>query len=169
MSEDIAALFRRLTLGVYVVGVAEGSERDAFTAAAIAQASYKPLVLSVAINPEHASYPLLRAGGTFTVSVLARNQMELARHFGTQTRHAVDKLQGVAWRPGRRGAPILEAALAYFDCVVVTEMPAGDHRIVLGRVVAGALLDPGAEPLVYADTNDLDGSAALYPDHFPDA
>jgi flavin reductase (DIM6/NTAB) family NADH-FMN oxidoreductase RutF len=167
MTTNVAAVFRRLTLGVYVAGVAQGCERDAFTAAAIAQASYEPLMLSMAINPQHASYPLLLGGETFAVSVLGKHQIELARHFGTQTGDHVDKLQGVAWRPGCRGAPILEIALAYFDCIVTADMPAGDHRIVLGRVVAGALRDPEAVPLLYAQTKDLDGSAALYPDQFP--
>ena len=53
---DIVALFRRLTMGVYAVGVTDGQRRDAFTAAWIMQASFNPLMLAVSINPDNASY-----------------------------------------------------------------------------------------------------------------
>jgi flavin reductase (DIM6/NTAB) family NADH-FMN oxidoreductase RutF len=166
MNQHIVALFRQLTLGVYVIGVADGSKRDAFTAASVMQASYRPLLLAIAINPEHASYPLLRSGGTFAVSVLGRHQMQHARHFGTASRHDVNKRGGERWRAGRLGAPILEAAIGFFDCAVEAQTPAGDHQIVLGRVLDGAMLDAHGMPLAYADTGDLDHSAALYPQGF---
>jgi flavin reductase (DIM6/NTAB) family NADH-FMN oxidoreductase RutF len=163
---EIAALFRRLTLGVYVVGVADGDERDAFTAAWVMQVSFAPLLLALSINPEHASYPLLQAGGGFTVNVLKQGQQDLARRFGTRSGRDENKLAGIRWRPGRTGAPILEEGLAYFDCELSGEMGAGDHDLTLGRVVGGRLLDPDAAPLVYGDTGDMDGSSVLYPRKF---
>jgi flavin reductase (DIM6/NTAB) family NADH-FMN oxidoreductase RutF len=166
MKSDMAALFRRITLGVYVIGVAGRSARDAFTAASVSQASYQPLTLSLAINPKHASYPLLQESGAFAVNVLGENQIELARHFGTAPPTGTDKMQGHAWRRGQLGAPLLESALAWFECRVVGEMPAGDHHLVLGRVVGGELRHPTVEPLHYARTGNLDGSEQLYPDQF---
>ena len=55
MSDSIAALFQRLTQGVYVVGVARGETRDAFTAAWVMQVSYDPLLLALSINANHSS------------------------------------------------------------------------------------------------------------------
>jgi flavin reductase (DIM6/NTAB) family NADH-FMN oxidoreductase RutF len=163
---DISELFHRLTAGVYIVGVAEGEKRDAFTAAWVMQASFDPLLLALGINPGNASYPLLHASGGFTVSVLKEGQMELARRFGTRSGRDEDKLAGIPWRPGRTGAPILEAALAYFDCELAGRMRAGDHELVLGRVTDGKILDRNAKPLEYAETGDMDGSSALYPSRF---
>ena len=163
---EITALFRRLTYGVYVVGVSDGDDRDAFTAAWVMQTSFEPLLLALSINPEHASYPLLHSGGGFTVNVLKQGQQDLARWFGTRSGRDEDKLAGIRWRPGRTGAPILEDALAYFDCELSGEMGAGDHELTLGRVTYGRLLDPDAAPLVYAETGDMDGSSALYPKKF---
>ncbi len=59
MNAELIALFRRLTTGVYVVGVGNPGRFDAFTAACIMQVSYRPLLLALAINPRHASYELL--------------------------------------------------------------------------------------------------------------
>jgi flavin reductase (DIM6/NTAB) family NADH-FMN oxidoreductase RutF len=109
---DVADLFRRLTAGVYVVGVAEGERRNAFTAAWLTQASFDPLLLALSVNPGHASYPLLIGGGGFTVSVLSRDQLHLARHFGTRSGRETDKLAGSARRPGPTGAPVLAEAIA---------------------------------------------------------
>jgi flavin reductase (DIM6/NTAB) family NADH-FMN oxidoreductase RutF len=162
-ADQIAALFRRLTLGVYVVGVTDGQQRDAFTAAWITQVSFNPLLLAVSINPDNASYELLHASGGFTVNVLKQGQLELARQMGTRSGREGDKLAGIRTRPGRTGAPILEEALAYFDCEVMGRSRAGDHELVLGRVVDGKVLDSAAAPLTYAETGDMDGSAALYP------
>lgn len=160
---EIAALFHRLTLGVYVVGVADGARRDAFTAAWVMQVSFDPLLLAVSINPDNASYEILHGGGGFAVSVLQQGQLELARRFGTRSGREEDKLAGVRWRPGRTGSPILEEALAYFDCELRGRTRAGDHELVLGRVVDGGVLAPGATPLTYAETGEMDGSSALYP------
>lgn len=163
---EIAALFHRLSYGLYVVGVSAGDRRDGFTAAWVMQASFDPLLLALSINSSNASYELLHAGGGFTVNVLKQGQLELARRFGTRSGRDEDKLAGIRWRPGRSGAPILEEALAYFDCELSGRHRAGDHELVLGRVVAGKIIDPGAAPLTYADTGDMDGSAELYPTSF---
>lgn len=160
---NVAALFRRLSCGVYVVGVADGERRNAFTAAWVMQASFDPLLVAISVNPHNASAELLHAGGVFAVSVLKRGQLELARRFGTESARDHDKLAGVGWRAGPSGSPVLTEALAYFDCEVAERFPAGDHEIVLGRVVHGELLDATATPMLYADTGDLDGSSALYP------
>jgi flavin reductase (DIM6/NTAB) family NADH-FMN oxidoreductase RutF len=48
---EFAALFHQLTLGVYVVGVADAGRRDGFTAAWVMQVSFDPLLLALSINP----------------------------------------------------------------------------------------------------------------------
>lgn len=51
MSGSVAALFQRLTQGVYLVGVSHGDRRNAFTAAWVMQVSFDPLLLALSINP----------------------------------------------------------------------------------------------------------------------
>ena len=90
----------------------------------------------------------------------------VAKHFGTQSGRTVDKLASIPWRPGKTGAPLLTDALAHFECRLVSDMDAGDHRLVLGRVVDGAIVGAAGDPLIYAQTGDLDMSVSLYPDSF---
>jgi flavin reductase (DIM6/NTAB) family NADH-FMN oxidoreductase RutF len=159
-------LFRRLTNGLYVVGAAHGEQRDAFTAAWLTQVSFDPLLVALSINPSHASFPILVAAGAFAVSILSHGQLELARHFGTQSGRAVDKLAGQRWQPALEGAPVLLDALGYLECRIAGRYPAGDHQLVLGQVVGGRLFAPAAVPMTYAETGDLDGGAELYPSTF---
>lgn len=162
----VLELFRRLTNGVYVIGVAHNRRSNAFTAAWLTQVSFDPLILALSINPEHFSYPLLKDSGVFAVNVLRQDQLDLVRHFGCQSGANTDKLAGQRWRKGRLGTPVLLDAAAYLECRVTGAVPAGDHEIVLGQVRDGGLLDPRAIPLRYSDTGDIDGSSALYPRSF---
>jgi flavin reductase (DIM6/NTAB) family NADH-FMN oxidoreductase RutF len=72
------------------------------------------------------------------------------------------------WTTGRIGVPLLLKSLAWFECQVVGEHPAGDHVLVLGKVINGKLLDSKAEPLTYRETGAMDGASALFPDVFGD-
>lgn len=162
----IAALFHRLSSGVYVIGAAHAGRRDAFTAAWLMQISFEPLLVALSVNPGNATYPLLRESGSFAVSVLERGRLDLARHFGTRSGRDEDKLAGHQWRPGRAGAPILTDAIAYLECEVTEIHEVGDHRLAIARVVGGVVLREAALPLGYADTGEMDGSAALYPPAF---
>ncbi len=166
MNDHPLEVFRRLTNGLYVVGVAHGEQKDGFTAAWITQVSFSPLLLALSINPGHASYPILIAAERFAVSVLSRGQVEAARHFGTQSGRVADKLAGWRWQTAPGGAPVLLDALAYLECHVAGRYAAGDHELVLGQVVGGRVLIPDALPMTYADTGNLDGSAELYPATF---
>ena len=164
MSRSIAALFQRLTQGVYVVGVGHKEARNAFTAAWVMQVSFDPLLLALSINPHHSSYGLLQQAQGFSVNVLNKGQLELAAQFGQPA--ATDKLGSTAWTTSRTGAPLLRDAVAWFECQVVEEHQAGDHVLVLGKVIDGKLLDAKAEPMAYSETGAMDGAAALFPDAF---
>lgn len=164
MAHELAKLFRQITTGVYVIGVAHEERRNAFTAAWVMQVSFRQLLVAVSINPEHLSYPLLMDGRVFSVNVLRRGLMELVRHFGA--RREIEKLAGIPWRVGLTGAPILTDALAYFDCRLIDTFPAGDHLLAIGHVLDGALVAPDSIPMSYAETGDLDGSSELYPAGF---
>jgi flavin reductase (DIM6/NTAB) family NADH-FMN oxidoreductase RutF len=166
MTGSIASLFRRLTHGVYVIGVAHGEERNTFTAAWVMQVSYDPVLLALSINRNHSSYRLLSRGRVFSVNVLKKGQLDLAERHGRPA--DTGKLAETEWAEGRLGPPLLRDALAWFECRVVNEYPAGDHVLVVGRVIDGRLQDAGAEPMSYGETGEMDGAAALFPDRLSD-
>jgi flavin reductase (DIM6/NTAB) family NADH-FMN oxidoreductase RutF len=167
MTSETTALFQRLTRGVYVIGVAHEAQYDIFAAASVMLASHRPLMLAVGINPRHASYPLARAGRVFAVSVLKPPKHELARCFGTQSGRDPGKLEGISWHCGPCGAPIVDDAPAHFECEMSAVMPAGDHEIIVGRVIDCRVPEGRSEPWLYPDAADTDRSVRLPRQPFP--
>lgn len=165
MTEEVADFMQTLSTGVYVIGVTDGGSRNAFTASSVMPVSFKPVMVAITVGIDHASCEMLRAGKAFTINVLKRDQIELASHFGAVSGRQTNKLAGVHWRPGLSGAPILVDTLAYIECELATMLPAGDHELVLGKVVDGAVLARGEHPLLYRDTHNMDGARDLYPSH----
>ncbi len=165
MSAKLEPLFSTLTHGVYVIGVAAGEHRNAFTAAWVMQTSFAPPMLALSINPLHASYALLKAGRSFTVNVLGSEQRELALHFAKPMTSG--KLASVRWRGAGCGAPILDEAMAWFECEMAGEHPSGDHVLVVGRVVNGGLLKEEPSPMNYLEMSGADSTATLLPENFP--
>ena len=158
MIANIENLVKQMSHGVYVIGVTDGLQQNAFTAAWVMQASFKPPLLALSINPEHFSYKLLHAGRVCSINVLAQHQYAIAEHFGHS---AKDKMAGFQWQPDITRAPILSEALAYFDCRVSHYTDAGDHIIALCQVVSAGILNQG-KPLLYNQTGNMDGSSELY-------
>jgi len=84
-------LFKQISHGVYVIGVSDGTRKNAFTAAWVMQVSFNPLLLAISINPKSNSYQILQTGGICSVNVLSHDQIELAEHFGQS---GIDKMTG---------------------------------------------------------------------------
>jgi flavin reductase (DIM6/NTAB) family NADH-FMN oxidoreductase RutF len=161
MSQPTAALFQCLTQGVYVIGVAHIETRRAFTAAWVMQVSFDPLLLALSVNPNHSCYGLLKAGRLFSVNVLKKRHLGLAEHYGRPAQ--ADKFVSAEWTIDPSGLPHLRDALAWFACEAISEQPAGDHILVVGKVTYGDLLDSEADPMLYRETGSMDGAASLYP------
>ncbi len=164
MGNFIPDLFRRLTTGVYVIGVGQGDRANAFTAAWVMQVSYDPLLLALSINARHSSYALLKDTRRFSVNVLGTGDEDRAAHFGQPA--SANKMMPDDWTTGRTGVPLLRGAIAWFECALESETPAGDHVLVLARVIGGQLLNPKTEPMLYRETGALDASTGLFPATF---
>lgn len=103
-----------------------------------------PLVLW-SIRKESRSAPHFLGNGHFSVNVLADHQMELSALFG---RPQPGQFEQVDWTPSVHGDPLLDGAIAQFECVNEAIFDGGDHHIVVGRVEHFARYE-GA-PLLFA-------------------
>lgn len=102
-----------------------------------------PLVLFCASHTS-TTWPVIRAAGHFCANVLAADQEHLARGFAARG----DRYLGVSHRRGASGAPVLDGVHAWVDCEIAAEHDAGDHVVVIGRVLdLGA--DPARSPLLF--------------------
>ena len=107
--------------------------------------SLDPPLISFCAAHTSTTWPLIRAAGAFSVNVLGEHSAELCRRFA---RKGADRFTGIRYRPGTTGAPVLPGLAASLDCESFRELDAGDHVIVLGRVVH-LDADEGVRPLVF--------------------
>ena len=60
-----------------------------------------------------------------------------------------DRCESIAFSRGQTGSPLLFGSLAYIECVLEREHDAGNHVIVIGRVVRLEIGEPGGPLLFY--------------------
>ena len=146
-TREYRTLMGRFATGVTVVTTIDSTGHPAgLTANSLASVSLDPLLLSIAVDHRSESLEPLLTRGAFVVNVLSLEQEDLATTFASPLPRA-QRWEGVAWTPGPRGTPLLDGALASFDCAVWRSLDAGDHTLIIGEVLAGSA-SPG-EPLLY--------------------
>ncbi|MEM9781793.1 MAG: flavin reductase family protein [Pseudomonadota bacterium] len=135
---DQLALRRALgafATGVTIVTTMCDAEPTGFTANSFTSVSLEPPILLVCLAHTAASYELFRRSDTFAVNVLSADQQDTAMTFAQR---GADKFSAVDWHAGARGAPLIDGSLARFDCAMEDRVTAGDHDILLGRVLGFA-------------------------------
>ena len=131
--------------GVTVVTTWDADGRPAgLTASAFTSVSLEPPLILVCVDHKAQSYPALRASGRFAVNILAFEHEALSRRFASTS---ADKFDGVTYRPGPLGLPLLPEALAHLECRTVHAYPGGDHTIFVGEVESAQAHE--GEPLLY--------------------
>lgn len=144
------ALFRE-TLGHYPTGVAvvtavvEDGTPVGMVVGTFSSVSLDPPLVAFFPAASSKSFAQLRTARTFCVNVLAADQEPLCRQFSVS---GADKFDGVRWRSGPLGSPILEGAVSWIECTFEEIREAGDHYVALGRVHALAV-DRATLPLLF--------------------
>lgn len=153
--EPDATAFRnamaRLVSAVHIVTTAGAAGRAGLTATAIASVSDAPPMVLACIEARSRTLAAIRDNGIFCINTLAGPDAELAEIFAS--RRGIDgeaRFASPRWGRLASGAPVLDGAIASFDCRLSAIHDAASHRIVIGEVVA---LGGAAQPngLVYRD------------------
>lgn len=140
----------RRALGCFVTGVTVVTARDSggaphgFTANSFTSVSLNPPLVLVCVGHEVENHAVYRRCSGFAVNVLGDSQRALSDRFATE--HP-DRFAGVRWRAGTHGAPMLEGCIAALECAPWRRIEAGDHLILIGRVLRCE--DSDDRPLAY--------------------
>lgn len=141
----------RNALGCFATGVtivtAMGPDGEpvGLTANSFSSVSLTPPLVQFSLDRSAQSLDAFRSAGCFAVNVLRENQTELSNRFATRNANKFDSVPYTTWESG---APILEGALAHFDCGTYATYDGGDHLIFIGEVRRMAA-DHDGHPLLY--------------------
>ena len=142
-------LMARFATGVTVVAARHGPLLAGMTANAIASISVDPPLMMASVARRAETHGAIIGSHAFAISVLASDQRELADCFAQPTTAAkLTRFCDATWDEAESGSPILDGALAYYDCRLVNRFDGGDHTIFLGEIVAAGYRED-AEPLLW--------------------
>jgi 3-hydroxy-9,10-secoandrosta-1,3,5(10)-triene-9,17-dione monooxygenase reductase component len=123
----------RFTTGVTIVAGLEDGHPVGFTCQSFVSLSIDPPFVAVAPARTSTSWPRIARAGSFCVNVLGDHQLEVCQGFAVS---GGDKFVGVDWHPApATGAPVIEGSLAWVDCQVELVHDAGDHELIIGKVL----------------------------------
>jgi len=152
--DDIGAALSRIPSGVAILTAVEGPTATGMLASWIQQAAFDPPMLTVCVREDR---PILRvvddAGGSFALNVLGEDSAALLKHFAKGFSLDENAFEGLAIHRREQGVRIDEA-IAYLECRLESTVWAGDHRLMLGRVVY-AEGDPSRRPYVHVRKTGL--------------
>ena len=145
----MARLRAQYASGVTVVTFQTPEGLRGVTVASFAVASLDPPLVLVCIERRLESAGLVVAAGAFGVSLLSDKQEFLSQRFAGLAPVVDFAFTGVPYFTRVTGAPLLEGAVAWFDCALESIVEAGDHRVYLGRVQWGTAHPTARDPLLY--------------------
>ncbi len=150
LDTELEKALGRLSSGLYILTTQKGNVSSAMVASWVAQASFKPLGVSVAVAKDRAIESLLHVGDCFVLNVLEEgNYQGLMKHFLKRFPPGADRFQGLRTYPANNGSPILADALAYMECEVTSRIDCGDHWVLYSTVRVGRVSKPDALTAVH--------------------
>jgi flavin reductase ActVB len=123
--------------------------RWGFTASAFSALSLQPPLILVCLATTATSHDTFVLTKSFAVNLLSTRHEQLALRFATR---GSDKFKDANFRPGHTGSPVLSDAVASLECVMYATVPAGDHTILIGKVVhchVNAIIRDSAPAMVH--------------------
>jgi flavin reductase (DIM6/NTAB) family NADH-FMN oxidoreductase RutF len=134
----------------FATGVAIASAIDAngtphgLTVSSFTPVSLDPPLVLMCLGHAVAPIDIFRNSRHFGLSVLRTGQQTISERFAAPVDNRFD---GIRWRRGITGVPLLDEGLAQIECAVVQRVSAGDHDIFIGQMIACSLEE--GEPLVH--------------------
>ncbi|WP_432095983.1 flavin reductase family protein [Streptomyces sp. bgisy100] len=157
VSDDVfRAAMSRLGAGVVLVTAFDpedgpSGEDVGMTATSFLSVSLDPPLVMVSVRNDSRMDDLLERQPLWAVSVLSESQRQIAGRFAMKGRISDRLLFGDL--PHERGevagAPLVDGALAVLECRTEQRVPAGDHTLVIGRVLTARTPSTEGGPLLY--------------------
>ncbi|WP_250520731.1 MULTISPECIES: flavin reductase family protein [unclassified Caballeronia] len=144
-SRDFRRALGRFTTGVTVVTAGRnGAAPIGITCNSFTSLSLDPPLVQWSIANNSRNYPAMCVATHFAVHVLEAGQGELCHQFSARD---IDRFANVPLETGLHGLPLLRDYHARFECEVYARHEAGDHTIIVGRVLR--LSHNEGDPLIF--------------------
>ena len=132
---DTKAL-HKIGYGLYVITSKKGGRLNGQIANTVFQVTSQPPTIAVSINQSNLTWEFIKQSRVFAVSVLCEaTPLAFIGRFGFKSGRDIDKLEGLNYKTGETGAPIvIDNTVAYLEARVKQEMDVGTHTIFIGEL-----------------------------------
>jgi flavin reductase (DIM6/NTAB) family NADH-FMN oxidoreductase RutF/rubredoxin len=140
---DLKAL-QKIGYGLYIVSSLDGDKLNGQIANTVFQVCSEPPIIAIAINKKNLTHEYITKSKAFSISILSQEtQLPFIGKFGFKSGRDNNKFEGVNYRPGLTGAPIvLDNSIVFIEAKVINQMDVVTHTIFVGEVVdAGPIKD----------------------------
>jgi flavin reductase (DIM6/NTAB) family NADH-FMN oxidoreductase RutF len=144
-SDELRRTMGRFCSGVTIIAALVDGKPVGMTCQAFLSLSLDPPLVAFAPSRASTTYPRIRTSDFASISILAHTQSALALRFADTT---ADKWSETAWTPGITGSPLIDGAVASLECAIEVEHEAGDHHLVIARVLS-LIEGDDAHPLLF--------------------
>lgn len=154
----LRAAFGQYATGVCVVGCeTDTGERLGVTVNSFTSVSLAPALLLVCLDHGLRSHDGLTTARGLGISVLAADQQALSRRFAASNGPKWDEIDALR---GDQGGLLVPGAVAHFDCAREAVHPAGDHSLLIARVLRCHIADDRRPLIFFRGRYDAIASAA---------
>lgn len=139
-----------LSYGLYIVTSKDDDRLNGQVINTAIQVTAEPPRVAVIINKKNLTHEFILKSGVFAVSVLDESApVKFFGPFGFRSGREINKLDGVRFKKGTTGCPLLvENCLSVLEAKVFDKIDLGTHTIFVGDVLTTEMLKPG-KPLTY--------------------
>ncbi len=133
----------KLSYGIYVVTSIKDGRLNGQIANTVIQVTAEPPTIAVSINRNNLTWEFIKSSRVFAVSALCEDTpLIFIGRFGFHSGRETDKFEGVEYRLGQTGAPIvLDNAVAFIEARVTQEIDVGTHTIFIGQLVDADIIN----------------------------
>ncbi|CAM5645162.1 monooxygenase [Streptomyces pilosus] len=132
-SDEFRRAMAEFASGVTVVTGLDEQGPVGFVCQSFASVSLAPPLVMFCAGHTSRSWPRIRAAGRFCVNVLSERQRGLCESFGSRNGR---KFEEAEWERSEWDTPALAGVLMRVHADIVQVVTAGDHDVVVGRVLA---------------------------------
>lgn len=150
---------QKICYGMYVISSKKDGKINGQIANTLFQITSEPPTVAVSINKQNLTHEYIIASKAFAASIISKDApMTFIGNWGFKSGRDIDKFKDANFRTGNvTGVPIvLDNAIGYLECEVLSSTDVGTHTIFIGKVVDCEVLSD-ADPMTYSYYHQIKG------------
>jgi ferric-chelate reductase [NAD(P)H] len=161
----------KIGYGVYVVASKKDGQINGQIANTVIQVASSPPTVAVSINKNNLTHDFIEYSKVFSASILCEDTpLTFIGRFGFKSGRDIDKFEGIGYKIGETGSPVvIDNTVSFLEVKVSKEIDVGTHTLFVGELVNADFVDEHKACMTYDYYHQIKGgktpkAAATYID-----